>query len=135
MLGERGKLEGGESNIRLIKGAAYMRERERESIRLISEKLCVQEPPLCVLPSYLKSAAGCECQCQPRVQRRQHLELDSKCAPPINMSPSPAIMICGNRRQFKESVDTLHYCVMCAYRRFRMQTPQNAALPSSPSIT
>ena len=54
MLEERGKLEGGESNIRLIKGAAYMRERERESIILIA--VCVRTSSVCAT-SYLKSAA------------------------------------------------------------------------------
>ncbi len=46
---------GGESNTKLINGnleTACMREKERESTRLISERVCVQEPPLCatVLP-------------------------------------------------------------------------------------
>jgi hypothetical protein len=95
--------------------------------------------PLCVCYRLTSKAQRRECQSQPRVQRRQHLELDAKCAPPINMSPSPAIIICGKRRQLNESVDTLHYCVMCAYHchnhRFWMQTLKNAALPPSPSMT
>ena len=112
-----------------------MREREGEHQINKLVNSCVCKNLLCVCYRLTSKAQRRQCQSQPRAQRRQHLELVAKCAPPINMSPSPAIIICGNRRQFKESVDTLHYCVVCAYRRFRMQTLKNAALPSSPSIT
>ena len=73
--------EGGEGNIRFIKGAAYMRERERESIRLIA--VCVRTSSMCatVLPQKRSAASA---RARARAQRRQHLELDAKCAPQMN---------------------------------------------------
>ena len=58
LLGERGKLEGGESNIRLIKGAAYMRERERESIRLIAVRVRTSSVCATVLPQKRSAASA-----------------------------------------------------------------------------
>ena len=90
----------------------------------------------CVLPVLpQKRSAAPLVQNQPRAQRRHHLDLDANARLQWTLSPSPAIIVCGKRRQLNDIIDALRYCVMCGYRRFWVQNLRNAALPPSRSIT
>ena len=64
------------------RGCMREREGEHQINKLVNS--CVCKNLLCVCYRLTSKAQRRQCQSQPRIQRRKYLELDAKCAPPMN---------------------------------------------------